>query len=204
MTEGGEPRALDTGHRRAAGPDRSGPDGVAGAAALHVRAADPAVESGDRLGGRPGRPCRWLPAQIVGHDGAAWSGGRPVSCAGLALWTGVVVVLFVQIFPQAKRRQIKRRWMPMRRRCATRRRGTTERPQRGSGQANSPLSKASRKTSQSSETRSKGSGAEGLCPAVVGGRADRRWSAGEACMLPAGTGSRRQSVRAGAPAGRVP
>jgi hypothetical protein len=27
---------------------------------------------------------------------------------GWALWTGVVVVLFVQIFPEAKRRQIKR------------------------------------------------------------------------------------------------
>jgi hypothetical protein len=64
---------------------------------------------------------------------------------GWALWTGVVVVLFVQIFPQAKRRQIKRRWMPMRRRCATRRRGTTERPQRGSGQAEQPSEQGKQK-----------------------------------------------------------
>ena len=63
---------------------------------------------------------------------------------GWALWTSVIVV-FVQIWPEAKRRQLKRRSMPTRQRCASRpepeaarRRGTTERRGQGRGQAEPP------------------------------------------------------------------
>jgi hypothetical protein len=40
----------------------------------------------DRLRGWPDRPCRWLPVQIVGDDGASWTAGRPALCA----WLGTV------------------------------------------------------------------------------------------------------------------
>jgi hypothetical protein len=53
---------------------------------------------------------------------------------GYALWTGVVVVVFVQIFPETNGVNSSRRSMPMRQRSArrpkpavTRRRGTTKR-----------------------------------------------------------------------------
>jgi hypothetical protein len=59
---------------------------------------------------------------------------------GYALWTGVVVVVFVQIFPEANGGSSSRCWMPTRQRSAlrpepeaTRRWGTTERRRRGSG-----------------------------------------------------------------------
>jgi hypothetical protein len=39
---------------------------------------------------------------------------------GWALWTGVVVVMFVQVVPEAKRRQIMRGSMPTRQRWAIR------------------------------------------------------------------------------------
>ena len=39
---------------------------------------------------------------------------------GYALWTGVVVVVFVQVFPEANGGSSSRRWMPMRRRSASR------------------------------------------------------------------------------------
>jgi hypothetical protein len=64
---------------------------------------------------------------------------------GWARWTGVVVVLFVQISPRRSGVRSSGRWMPMRRRCVTRRRGTTERPQRGSGQAEQPSEQGKQK-----------------------------------------------------------
>jgi hypothetical protein len=61
---------------------------------------------------------------------------------GWSLWTGVVVVFFVQIWPEAKRRQLKRSLdayeavLPEKAELeATRRGGTTERRRRRSGQA---------------------------------------------------------------------
>jgi hypothetical protein len=59
---------------------------------------------------------------------------------GFALWTGVVVVLFVQIWPEAKRRQIER-WLDaydaaLRERAragSDQASGTAERRRRGSG-----------------------------------------------------------------------
>jgi hypothetical protein len=39
---------------------------------------------------------------------------------GWALWTGVVVVMFVQIVPEANDVNSRERWMPTRRRCASR------------------------------------------------------------------------------------
>jgi hypothetical protein len=64
---------------------------------------------------------------------------------GWSLWTGVVVAFFVQIWPEAKRRQLKRSLdayeaalRDKARAGATRRRGTTERRRRGSGQAERP------------------------------------------------------------------
>jgi hypothetical protein len=67
---------------------------------------------------------------------------------GFALWTSVVVVVFVQIWPEAKRRQLKR-WLDAYEAArrekapteATRRRGTTERRRRGSGQAERPAAR---------------------------------------------------------------
>ena len=59
---------------------------------------------------------------------------------GFALWTGVVVVVFVQVFPEANGGSSSRRWMPTRQRWArrpepeaTRRQGMTQRRRRGSG-----------------------------------------------------------------------
>jgi hypothetical protein len=59
---------------------------------------------------------------------------------GWALWTGVVVVVFVQVIPEANGGSSSRRWMPTRWRGAsrpepeaTRRRGMTQRRRRGSG-----------------------------------------------------------------------
>ena len=59
---------------------------------------------------------------------------------GYALWTGVVVVVFVQVFPEANGGSSSRRWMPTRQRYAmrpepdaTRRQGMTKRRRRGSG-----------------------------------------------------------------------
>jgi hypothetical protein len=61
---------------------------------------------------------------------------------GWALWTGVVLVVFVQLVPEVNGGSSSRRWRPMRRRsasrpkpAATRGRGTTKRRRRGSGQA---------------------------------------------------------------------
>jgi hypothetical protein len=50
-------------------------------AALGLRAADPVPVARDRLRSWPRRPCRWIPAQIVGDDGDGWTGGRPAVCA---------------------------------------------------------------------------------------------------------------------------
>ena len=62
---------------------------------------------------------------------------------GYALWTGVVVVVFVQVFPEAKRRQLKgaldaheAAQRGQARPAATRRQGTTKRRRRGSGEVN--------------------------------------------------------------------
>jgi hypothetical protein len=64
---------------------------------------------------------------------------------GFALWTGVVLVFFVQIWPRPNGASSSGRSMPTRRCCArrpepeaARRRGTTECRRRGSGQAERP------------------------------------------------------------------
>ena len=64
---------------------------------------------------------------------------------GFALWTGVVLVFSVQIWPEAKRRQLSGHSMPTMQRCArrpepeaARHRGTTERRRRGSSRAERP------------------------------------------------------------------
>jgi hypothetical protein len=56
-----------------------------------------------------------LALQVVGYAGKASRPQEPLGLAadllyalGWALWTGVVVVVFVEIIPRAKRRQIKR------------------------------------------------------------------------------------------------
>jgi hypothetical protein len=64
---------------------------------------------------------------------------------GYALWTGVVVVVFVQVIPEVKRRQLKR-WLDayeatpreQARAGSDQASGTTERRRRGSGQAERP------------------------------------------------------------------
>jgi hypothetical protein len=75
-------------------------------AAVGVRPATPALEPGDRRGGWPGRACWWYLLK-------AWVTTEPLGLVadllyalGFALWTGVVVV-FVQVIPEVKRRQFK-------------------------------------------------------------------------------------------------
>jgi hypothetical protein len=94
---------------------RAGPSGSPGlgrrapdpGAAVGVRAATPALEPRDRLRGWPGRPDRWLPAAVVPTSEPLLLVADLLYALGWSLWTGVVVVLFVQIIPEVKRRQFK-------------------------------------------------------------------------------------------------
>ena len=68
-----------------------------------------------------------LAAHVSGFLLKSWETTEPLSLLadllytlGWALWTGVVVVVFFQIVPEAKRRQLKQQPMPSRRRCAIR------------------------------------------------------------------------------------
>jgi hypothetical protein len=68
---------------------------------------------------------------------------------GYALWTGVVVVVFVQVVPEVSGARSSGGWMPTRRRRARRpeatgRRGTTKRRRRGGGPAGRPAGGATR------------------------------------------------------------
>jgi hypothetical protein len=72
-----------------------------------VRAATPVLEPGDRL-------VVGLAAHVGGYVLRSSVTTEPlvlvadlVHALGYALWTGVVVVLFVQVIPEAKRRQFK-------------------------------------------------------------------------------------------------
>lgn len=56
-----------------------------------------------------------LAAHIAGYALGTWTSTEPIGIAadllyalGLALWTGVVVVVFAQVIPEAKRRQVAR------------------------------------------------------------------------------------------------
>jgi hypothetical protein len=76
-------------------------------AAVGVRPATPALEPGDRRG-------VGLAAHVGGYLLKAWVTTEPLGLVadllyalGFALWTGVVVVVFVQVIPEVKRRQFK-------------------------------------------------------------------------------------------------
>jgi hypothetical protein len=60
-----------------------------------------------------------LAAHVGGYLLRSWVTTEPlllvadlVYALGWALWTGVVVVVFVHVVPEAKRRQLKGRWRP--------------------------------------------------------------------------------------------
>ena len=120
MTEGsaakGDPRPF-TDEARALGIDVDNPDTLA-----WMREHLP--EFRQEVSGQ--RPLYWilgigfvvgLAAQIVGFLLKTWVTTEPLLLVadllyalGWSLWTGVVVVFFVQIWPEAKRRQLKR-WL---------------------------------------------------------------------------------------------
>jgi hypothetical protein len=54
-----------------------------------------------------GLACRRVRAQVVGDDRALRFAGDLLYTLGWALWTGVVVALFPQLLPEAKRSQFK-------------------------------------------------------------------------------------------------
>jgi hypothetical protein len=49
----------------------------------------------------------WISAQIIGNDEPLGLVADLLYALGWALWTSVVVVMFVQTVPEAKRRQLK-------------------------------------------------------------------------------------------------
>ena len=61
---------------------------------------------------------------------------------GYALWTGVVVVVFVQVFPEANGGSSSRRWMPTRQRSARRSKPEATRRPGDDGARRSPRSAA--------------------------------------------------------------
>ena len=152
MTEGsgakGNPRPF-TDEARALGIDVDDPDTLAWMTEhlpewrpAGFRAAALVLDPRDRLRGGPGRSCRRFLLKNSVTTEPLLLVADLLYALGWSLWTGVVVVFFVQIWPEAKRRQLK--WsldayeavLPEKAELeATRRGGTTERRRRRSGQA---------------------------------------------------------------------
>jgi len=122
MTEGPEANgAPDTDEERARGEDLFGLEGLERRAALDWMGENlPYV----RRVAEGSRPLYWILAVVVVVGLAAHVGGYVLKTSvtteplglvadllyafGWSLWTGAVVVVFIQIIPEAKRRQFKR------------------------------------------------------------------------------------------------
>jgi hypothetical protein len=73
-----------------------------------LRGSGPLRDLRHRLRDRPGRSCRRIPAQNLVTTEPLLLVADLLYALGWALLTGVVVVVFVQIWPEVKKRQYKR------------------------------------------------------------------------------------------------
>ena len=79
---------------------------IAGVAASSLRTAAHVLEPRTRLHRWPGRPRRWIPAQIECDDGTRWLLADLPYTLGWALWSGAVDTF--TLYPETKRAQIER------------------------------------------------------------------------------------------------